>query len=122
MKFFRLGPLLSLICICINDLEKNIKSNINYFADDTMLFSILKDPDISANRLNHDIDVINRWAHQWKFEFNPDPLIEQATEVLFSCKDNVQTHPQIISNGTVVAKVEEQKHLDLILESIKFIF
>ena len=34
--------------------------------------------------------------------------------VLFSCKNNVQNHPQIICNGTVVAKVEEQKHLGLI--------
>ena len=56
------------------------------------------------------------WAHQWKLEFNPDPL-KQATEVLFSCKNNVQNHPQIIFNGTVVTKVEEQKHLGLLLES-----
>ena len=37
-----LGPLLFLIYI--NDLEINIKSNIKFFADDTMLFSIVKDP------------------------------------------------------------------------------
>ena len=36
-----LGPILFLICI--NDLEKNIKSNIKFFADDIMLFSIVKD-------------------------------------------------------------------------------
>ena len=48
-----LGPLLFLIYI--NDLEKNIKSNIKFFADDTMLFSIVKDPNISASDLNHDI-------------------------------------------------------------------
>ena len=85
-------------------------------------FPILKDPDISANHLNPDIDVINKWAHQWKFEFNSDPLIKQTNEILFSCKNNGQTHPQIIFNWTVVAKVEEQKDLGLILESIKFIF
>ena len=34
-----LGPLLFLVYI--NDLEKNIKSNINFFADDTLLFSIV---------------------------------------------------------------------------------
>ena len=62
------------------------------------------------------LDIINRWAHQWKLEFNPDPL-KQATEVLFSCKNNAHNHPQIIFNGTVVAKVEEQKHLGLTLES-----
>ena len=31
--------------------------------------------------------------------------------------NNVKNHPHIISNGTVVAKVEEQKHLGLIHES-----
>ena len=36
-----LGPLLFLIYI--NDLENNIKSNVQFFAGDTMLFSIVKD-------------------------------------------------------------------------------
>ena len=64
-------PLLFLIYI--NDLEKNIKSNVKFFAGDTMLFSKVNDPVISANDLNHDLIVINQWAYQWKIEFNPDP-------------------------------------------------
>ena len=51
-----LGPLLFLVYI--NDLERNIKSNIKFFADDTMFFSIVKDPGISANNLNHDLDIL----------------------------------------------------------------
>ena len=46
--------------------KKNMKLNINFFADDTMLFCIVKNPDISADDLNHDLDVINKWAPQWK--------------------------------------------------------
>ena len=57
-----LGPLLFLIYI--NDLERNIKSNITFFADDIMLFSIVRDPEISANELNHDLEIIHMWAHQ----------------------------------------------------------
>ena len=64
-----LGPLLFLIYI--NDLERNIKSNIKFFADDTMLFSIVEDPAISANNLNLDLDIIQQWAYQWKMEFKP---------------------------------------------------
>ena len=109
-----LGPLLFLIYI--NDLEKNIKSNIKFFADDTMLFSIVNDPAISANNLNHDLDIIQRWAYQWKMEFNPDPT-KQANEVLFSCKKSSPNHPQLIFNGIVVSKVNDQKHLSLILDS-----
>ena len=88
-----LGPLLFLVYI--NDLERNVKTNIKLFADDTMLFSIVKNLEISANDLNHDLDVIRQWAHQWKLEFNPDPT-KQATEVLFSCKKSSPNHPQIM--------------------------
>ena len=109
-----LGPLLFLIYI--NDLERNIKSNIKFFTDGTMLFSIVKDPTISANNLNHDLDIIQQWAYQWKMEFNPDPT-KQAAEVLFSCKKSSQNHPQLIFNGIAVAKVNDQKHLGLVLDS-----
>ena len=107
---------LALFLVYINNLERNIKSNVKCFADDTMLFSIVKDSEISANDLNHYLDVIHQWAHQWKLEFNPDPT-KQATEVLFSCKTSNPNHPQIMFNGTVVAKTNEQKHLGLILDS-----
>ena len=57
-----LGPILFLIYI--NDLESNIKSNVKFFADGTILFSIVKNPEISANCLNHDLEVIHQWAYQ----------------------------------------------------------
>ena len=81
-----------------------------------MLFSIVKDPVTSASDLNHDLDMIYQWAHQWKMEFNPDPT-KQESEVLFSCKKNSVNHPQLTFNGSAVIKVNEQKHLGLILES-----
>ena len=109
-----LGPLLFLVYI--NDLENSIKSNIKFFADDTMLFSTVEDPVVSASNLNHDLDLIHKWAHQWKMEFNPDPL-KQATEVLFSCKRIKHNHPQLTFHGTVVAKMNDQKHLGLTLDS-----
>ena len=61
-------PLLFLIHI--KYLERNIKYNVIFFADDTMLYSIVNYPVISANDLNHDLKVINQWAYQWKMEFN----------------------------------------------------
>ena len=81
-----------------------------------MLFSIVNDPVISANELNQDLKVINQWAYQWKMEFNPDPD-KQVTELLFSCKKNSPNHPSLFFNGTVVPKVNEQKHLGLTLDS-----
>ena len=109
-----LGPLLFLIYI--NDLEINIYSNINFFADDTMLYSVVRGPFLSANDLNHDLYVIQQWAYQWKMEFNPDPT-KQAMEVLFSCKKSKPTHPPLVFNGSVVHNKNEQKHLCLIIDS-----
>ena len=85
-----LGPLLFLVYI--NDLEKNIRSNVKFFADDTMLYSVVEDPNLSAADLNHDLKLISQWAFQWKMAFNPDPK-KQATEILFSCKKKPVQHP-----------------------------
>jgi len=109
-----LGPLLFLIYI--NDLEDNIKSQIRFFADDTMLFSIVKDPNISANDLNQDLETIQQWATQWKMKFNPDPS-KPATELLFSVKRNSPDHPPLYFNGKVIKEVDEHKHLGVILDS-----
>ena len=46
-----------LLLIYINDLEKNIQPNVIFFADDTMLFSVVNNPAISANELNHHLKV-----------------------------------------------------------------
>ena len=102
-----LGPLLFLIYI--NDLEGNIRSNVMFFADDTMFFSIVNDPLISAIDLNHDLNMICQRAHQWKMEFNPDPT-KQANEILFYFKKSSPNHPQLIFNGFAVVNVNEQKH------------
>ena len=108
-----LGPLLFLVYI--NDLEKDIKSNVKFFADDTMLYSVVKDPKLSASELNHDLEKINQWAKQWKMAFNPDPN-KQANEVLFSCKTKKVDHPALSFNGFPVVQVEETKHLGLVLQ------
>ena len=55
-----LGPLLFLIYI--NDLPNQLKSNAKLFADDTSLFTIVKDENESANVLNNDLLLISKWA------------------------------------------------------------
>ena len=109
-----LGPLLFLIYI--NDLEDGIKSSIKFFADDTSLFSVVRDPQITAEELNHDLSLINQWANQWKMTFNPDPT-KLAEEVLFSYKRQSPQHPPIYFNNNEVKRVNEHKHLGLILDS-----
>ena len=65
---------------------ENLSSIPKHFADDTSLFSVVRDLNISANEIN---DNLNKaWAHQWKMSFNTDPL-KQAQEVTFSRKTNL---------------------------------
>ena len=98
--------------IYINDLEYDIKSHIKLFADDTSLFSIVKDPDISALELNHDLHLISQWAYQWKMSFNPDPT-KQAVQVVFTRKSKQIDHPNIYFNDIEVTTVNDHKQLIL---------
>ena len=66
-----LGPLLFLVCI--NDLPNELKSSVKPFADDTSLFTIVKDKNESANTLKNDLLLISKWTYNWKMLFNPDP-------------------------------------------------
>ena len=109
-----MGPLLFLIYI--NDLAENLSSNPKHFADDTSLFSAVRDLNISAIEINDDLKKIEAWAHQWKMSFNSDPL-RQAQEVICSWKRNKPHHPEIIFNGNPVKKSSYENHLGKFLDS-----
>ena len=97
------------------DSSENLKSTVKLFADDTSIFHVVKDPNTSAEILNHDLTKISEWAYRWKMSFNPDPS-KQAQEILFSNKVMKTNHPNIIFNGNTVQKSANQKHLGLTLD------
>ena len=51
-----LGPLL--FPVYMNDLPNELKSNVKLFADDTSLFTIVKDTQESTDVLNNDLSLI----------------------------------------------------------------
>ena len=108
-----LGPLFFLIYI--TGLSGNLKSTVKLFADDISIFHVVKDPNTSAEILNHNLTRISEWAYRWKMLFNPD-FSKQALKVLFSNKVTKTNHPNIIFNGNMVQKSANQKHLSLILD------
>jgi len=63
-----LGPLLFLIFI--NDIEKDVSSDMSLFADDTSLARAYSDPREAEGFLNNDLHIISRWAQKWMVEFN----------------------------------------------------
>ena len=67
-----LGP--PFFLIYINDLSDDLVSTVKLFADDTSLFSVVRD-----------IQKISEWACKWKVSFNPD-LNKAAHEAIFSRK------------------------------------
>ena len=116
-----LGPLFFLINI--NDLPLGLTTNVKLFADDTSLFSVVKNASVSASRLNNDLVKIQDWAFNWKMLLNPDPT-KQAKEVIFSKKKkkkNLGTHPSLFFNNSLNEQDTTQKHLDLMLDH-KFTF
>ena len=104
-----------LFLIYVNDLEIGIKSKVNFFEDDTMIYSVVHNPTLTASVLNQDLEIISQLAHQWKMSFNPEPS-KQAVEILFSQQKIKVTHPPLFFNGTIVDKVNEHKHLGLTLD------
>ena len=76
-----LGPILFLVYI--NDIVEMVSSDINFFADDTLIFRIVDQN--STEALNKDFKKITDWAYQWKMLFNPD-ITKQAVELVFSNK------------------------------------
>ena len=64
----------------MNDLPENLVSNPKSFANDTSFFQQL-----SAQKLNEDLNEINHWTFPWKMTFNPDTG-KQDQEVIFSRK------------------------------------
>ena len=81
-----------LFLVYINDLPNELKSTVKLYADDTSLFSIVRNKNESANIFNKDLLSISKWAHNWKMLFNSDPS-KPAQKVLFSRKKKAQIHP-----------------------------
>ena len=79
-----LGPLLFIMFI--NDIVKEIHSNIRLFADDTSLYIIVDFPDSAAQILNLDLERLYNWAVQWLVKFNPI----KTESLLFSRRVNLE--------------------------------
>ena len=93
-----LGPLFFLVYI--NDLVDTVDSDVKIFADDTSLFSVVRDEAITAQQLNRDLERVRLWAWQWKMEFNAN----KTEEVIFSAKRIKPHHPTLFLGNTEVER------------------
>ena len=65
--------------------------------------------------MKHDLEL-KQWANDWRMSFNPDPQ-KQAVELMLSRKRIEIDHPVVLFNDIPVKKVNEHKHLGIILDS-----
>ena len=93
-----------------------LKVNVNLFTDDTYLFSVVNDINISASDLNEDLEKIGNWAFKRKMNFNPDPN-KQAQEIIFSRKKTASLHPVVYFDNKPVNSTQIHKHLGMMLDS-----
>ena len=102
-----LGPLLFLLYI--NDIVKNIRSNIHFFADDTSLFIIVDNPTTASLCLNSALEKLFRWAAIWLVTFNPS----KNETLLISRKINKPIHPPLYMQNVQIQEVSSHNRLGL---------
>ena len=103
-----LGPLFFLIFI--NDIPEGIQSIIKIFADDTSIFSVMKDNYRDSAILSEDLNLLSNWAFRWKMSFNPD-LLKQAKEIVFSKKRFITQLPFLVFTNNAISSTDSHKHL-----------
>ena len=94
----------------INDLPEGLNSEVELFADETSLFSVVNCVHTSVSTTNSDLLKIQDWAYQWEISFNPYRT-KQTQEIIFSRKKNATTHPPLFFHNS------EIKHMRLNLDS-----
>ena len=106
-----LGPLLFLTYTidlpqCVSDPTQN------QFADDTALTTVSHDPVACEQQLQVSVNATSRWLSDWRLTVNT-----HKTVVMEFTRRPIPSDLAINLNGTQLRKVEEQRHLGLILSS-----
>ena len=104
-----LGPLLFLLFI--NDIVREVKSNIQLFADDTIFYIIVDFPDSAAQIYNIDLERIVHWAAMWLVNFNKN----KDDAILISRKIHRINHPALYFNHIPIEEVQTHKHLGVFI-------
>ncbi len=105
-----LGPLLLLIYV--NDVTDNLLSIARLFADDSSLSSTSTNIGDLEGIINHDLNMLARWAKLWLVNFNPN-----KTEAMIFTLRQTDRPIQLFFDGTAITLVENHKHLGLTLSN-----
>jgi exonuclease III len=104
-----LGPLLFLIFI--NDIVNHVKCDIRLFADDTCIFDINENTDLSIYNLNNDLASLHKWSKDWCVTFNPSKTVYMH----LTRKNEILPLPPLYFENNVLKRVSNHKHLGIII-------
>ena len=104
-----LGPLMFLLYI--NDIGENMKAQIGLFADDAVLYGVIKNVH-DAESLQQDLNTLVHWAVTWQMSFNA----KKCTILRISCSKSPIKYQYII-HGEPLEAVEHHKYLGVDLSS-----
>ena len=104
-----LGPLLFLIYI--NDLPSRATSSVRLFADDCLLYKVIKGHQ-DAERLQADLNQFQEWEKDWQMLFNPD----KCEHIRITNKRNIiQTSYNI--HGHTLKETTQAKYLGVTIDN-----
>ena len=79
--------------MCFNDLTADLKCNVKLFADDSSFFTVVQETNAATEDMNHDLELMSQWTHDWRMSlFNSGPQ-KQAVELLLSKKRHEMDPP-----------------------------
>lgn len=105
-----LGPLLFLVYI--NDLVRDIETDIFMFADDASVFENVKgNSNHCASKLNRDLRRIEDWCGRWLLLLNE----KKTVSLLFSRKRNPSPELPLLIKNSPVQCVNRHRHLGMLL-------
>ena len=103
-----LGPLLFLIHI--NDLPERVKSQVRLFADDCLLYRVIKKIEDQL-LLQEDLKALEEWANTWGMSFNASKCY-----VMTLARQEKRLSKYYELNGQILQKVSENPYLGLMIQ------
>lgn len=104
-----LGPLL--FFIYMNDVTAGITSSMRLFADDCVLYRIVKNQD-DCELLQHDLNRFSEWCMKWGMSINSDKTVCMR----FTKKKNAHSYTYVLK-GKDITFVNEHKYLGIFFTS-----
>ena len=106
-----LGPLLFLVYV--DDIVKDIQTDIYLFADDTSLIEYISNPITSFENLSADLHRLHIWSKSWLVTFNPT----KTAYVVFSKKLYRQAHPDLYLGDVKLTESSKHKQLGVVFNN-----